>query len=386
MKIATTILAFCVAALLALGTVMLYSSPKGSGLAPRATGGLLTQQLMWGAIGLAACAGAAWFDYRKLKKFAVPLLAVCVVLLGLVFVPGIGHRAGGASRWLNLRVMNFQPSELAKLAIIITIAFYADYYHRQMPRFKRGMLYPAAFILPVLALIFAEPDYGTTILLASVSGVMLIVAGVRWHIIALAGLIGLAAIGTAVMTNEVRRARVIAFLHPELHREGKGFQQWQSTIALGSGGPSGVGLGDGRQKFGYVPENHTDFIFSIIGEELGLAATLGVVAAFVAIALCGVFIAANAADRFGSLLAIGITFLIALQAVINIGVVTTLLPNKGLALPFVSYGGSSLVTMLTCVGVLFSVVRHAKEPIREIPHLNPFNPFNPGETPSTQIH
>ncbi len=381
MKAATTILAFCVTALLALGTVTLYSSPRGSGLA-RGGGGLITQQLMWCGLGLVACAGAAWFDYRKLKRVSWPLLVVSAVLLVAVFIPGIGHRAGGATRWLDLRVLNFQPSELAKLALIISIACHADRFQRQMPLFKQGMLIPAAFIAPILGLIFLEPDYGTTVLLAAVGAVMLIVAGVRWHVIALAGLIGLAAISTAVMTNEVRRARVIALLHPEEHREGKGYQQWHATIALGSGGFTGVGLGDGRHKFGYVPENHTDFIFSIIGEELGLVATLGVVAAFMAIAICGVFIASRACDRFGALLAIGITFLIALQAFINIGVVTYVLPNKGLALPFVSYGGSSLVMMLICVGVLFSVARHAKEPVRR---ARVSNPFNPGEIPSTQL-
>ena len=174
----------------------------------------------------------------------------------------------------------------------------------------------------------------------------------------------------------------MAFLHPEEHRDGKGFQQYQATIALGSGGVTGVGLGDGRQKFGYVPENHTDFILSIVGEELGLVATLGIVLAFLGIALCGVYIASHARDRFGMMLACGITFLIALQAFINIGVVTTVLPNKGLPLPFVSYGGSSLLVMLTSLGVLLNVARHAHEPARRERSLNP---FNPQDIPSTQL-
>jgi cell division protein FtsW len=176
--------------------------------------------------------------------------------------------------------------------------------------------------------------------------------------------------------------RVMAFLHPEEHREGKGFQQYQAMLALGSGGTTGVGLGDGRQKYYYVPENHTDFILSIVGEELGMVATLGVVLAFLGIALSGVYIAAHACDRFGVLLGCGITFLIALQAFINIGVVTTVLPNKGLPLPFVSYGGSSLLMMLTSVGLLLSIARHAHEPVRRV---RGFNPFHSQEIPSTQV-
>jgi cell division protein FtsW len=377
MKCATTILAFCVAALLALGTVMLCSSPKGAEL--------LRQQLMWSAMGIVACVVATLFDYRKLKRLSIPLLAVTMILLGAVFVPHVGVKAGGARRWLDLHFMNFQPSELAKLALIIAIAHYAEHFQRQMPTLKRGLFLPAAFIAPVLGLIFLEPDYGTTILLAAVSAMMLIVAGVRLTVIAPTVLVGIAALSVAIMTNDVRRARVMAFLYPEQHQQTKGFQQYQATIALGSGGLTGVGLGDGRQKHGYVPANHTDFILSIVGEELGLVATMGVVVAFIAIAICGVYIASRASDGFGTLLACGITFLIALQAFINIGVVTSALPNKGLALPFVSYGGSSIVAMLTCVGVLFSVALRAKERAPKRARGKNVNPFNPGEIPSTQL-
>jgi cell division protein FtsW len=375
MKCATTILAFCVAALLALGTVMLCSAPAGAKL--------LDQQIMWGALGIVACVAATVFDYRKLKKLSIPLLIVTVLLLGAVFVPHVGVKAGGARRWLNLHFMNFQPSEMAKLALIIAIAHYAEHFQRQMPTLKRGLLLPALFIGPVLALIFAEPDYGTTILLATVSATMLIVAGVRLTVIAPTVLVGVVALSAAIMTNDLRRGRVMAFIHPEQHQKTKGFQQYQATIALGSGGLTGVGLGDGRQKHGYVPANHTDFILSIVGEELGLVATMGVVVAFIAIALCGVFISARAPDRFGMFLGCGITFLIALQAFINVGVVTSALPNKGLALPFVSYGGSSIIAMLTCVGVLFSIARRAREPERA--RGRKANPFNPENIPSTQL-
>ena len=374
MKVATTILVFCVAALVALGTTMLYSSPVG----PR----FVTQQAIWVALGLIACVGAAWFDYRHLKKLSWVIYLAALALLVVVLVPQIGFRVNGASRWLKFGSFSVQPSEFAKLALIIVLAHYTEHFQRKMPTFQKGLLVPAAIVAPILALVFLEPDYVTTLLLAAVSAVMLVIAGARLTIIAPAVLIGLLAVGVSVAHNQNRLERVMAFLHPEEHRDGKGFQQYQATIALGSGGVTGVGLGDGRQKFGYVPENHTDFILSIVGEELGLVATLGVVLAFLGIALCGVWIASLARDRFGMMLACGITFLISLQAFINIGVVTTVLPNKGLPLPFVSYGGSSLLIMLTSLGVLLNVARHAHEPARR---GRTFNPFNPQEIPSTQL-
>jgi cell division protein FtsW len=374
-KIATTVLVFCVAALLALGTVMLYSSPVG----PRYLG----QQLFWEVLGLIACAAAALFDYRHLRKVSWLLLLLSVGLLFAVFAPPpVGIYKNGAHRWLNLQFASFQPSELAKLALIIAVAHYCEHFQRQMRTLRKGLLIPGAFIAPVLGVIFLEPDYGTTLLLAAVSAVMLIIAGVRLTFLAPIALAGIVAVGISIGHNENRLGRVMAFLHPQQHRDGQGFQQYQATIALGSGGTTGVGLGDGRQKFGYVPENHTDFILSIVGEELGLVATLSVVLAFMALTISGVYIAGRACDRFGMMLGCGISFLIAMQAFINIGVVTTVLPNKGLPLPFVSYGGSSLLMMLTSIGVLLSIARHAREPVRR---EKSFNPFNRQEIPSTQL-
>jgi cell division protein FtsW len=250
------------------------------------------------------------------------------------------------------------------------------------PAIVKGILWPGAIIGGVVGLIFLEPDYGTTLLLAAVSFIMLFVAGTRMRLIIPVMAIGLVAIGLSVAHNKNRSSRVDAFLHPERHLDGKAFQQHQAKIALGSGGLFGIGLGDGRQKYGYVPENHTDFILSIVGEELGLVATLGVVLAFLGISISGIYIAAHASDRFGMMLGLGITVLIALQAFINIGVVTMVLPNKGLPLPFVSYGGSSLLMMLTSVGVLLSVARHAHEPVRRV---RACNPFQSRDIPSTQV-
>ena len=365
---------------MAIGAVMLCSSPEGSKH--------FGQQLFWELLGVIACAGAALPDYRKLKKFSWLIYAAALLLLVAVFLPVIGLNVNGASRWLTIkRQVSFQPSEFAKLALIIVLAHYIDHHGRQMrvmfkPAVVKGIFWPGAMVGGVLGLIFLEPDYGTTLLLAAVSFVMLFIAGARMRLLLPVMLIGATAIGFSVAHNKVRSGRIEAYLHPERHLDGKAFQQDQAKIALGSGGLWGVGLGDGRQKFGYVPENHTDFILSIVGEELGLAATLGVVLAFLGIALSGVFIAMHASDRFGMMLGIGITFLISLQAFINIGVVTEVLPNKGLPLPFVSYGGSSLLMMLTSIGLLLSVARRAHEPVRR---ERGANPFNPREIPSTRV-
>jgi len=357
MKLATSTLFFCVAALLALGMVMLCSASTGQ---PAAN--YLIMQPIWCAIGLVACLLAACGDYRWLKKFSwVPwtLLACAVVLLVLVLAPGIRTKINGASRWLHVGRFSLQPSELAKLALIIALAYYGERYQRKMPKFTHGVLFPGLVIGLVLGLVFLEPDVGTALLLAAVSAVMLLVAGIRWRYFVPPTLVLAVALGLFLWKNPMRSERIYSWLHLEETKLDKGLQAYQAMVALGSGGVSGVGLGDGRQKFGFVPEHHTDFIFSVIGEELGLIATLLVVLAFIAITVCGVYIAWNSTDTFGMLIASGITFLIGFQAIINIGVVTSALPNKGLSLPFISYGGSNLVVMLAGVGLLLNVARHA---------------------------
>ena len=379
-KIATTTLAACVAALLTLGLVMLYSTsmndvPRGASapIGPK----LLKTQLMWCALGLVACVIAASVDYQLLKKFAWPIFIVAIVMLVLVLIPGIGHKIKGASRWFKFGGVSFQPSEVAKIALIIITAWYCDRYQRKMDTLKQGVLIPGAIIGLMLGLIFVEPDRGTTILLAAVTGLMLLVAGVRWKFIIPPILLAMIALAISLARDPMRAKRLFSWWNLEETKEGVGYQAYQAMIALGSGGWFGLGLGNGRQKLGFVPEDHTDFILSIIGEELGLVATLGVVLGFVFIIICGIYIATHARDTFGTMLATGITFLIGLQAFINIGVVTSALPNKGLALPFISYGGSNLLAMLACIGVLISVARQAREP-----EIKPTNPFASDELSS----
>jgi cell division protein FtsW len=209
-------------------------------------------------------------------------------------------------------------------------------------------------------LIFVEPYRGSTILLATVSSAMLLIAGVRWKFFMPPIALAIAGLAFSLWHDPMRMRRIFSWLYLEENKDGVGYQAYQAMLALGSGGWTGLGLGNGRQKLGFVPEHHTDFILSIIGEELGLIATLLVVLAFVTIVLCGIYIAYKSRDAFGLLLASGLTLLIGLQAAINVGVVTSALPNKGLPLPFISYGGSNLLAMLSCVGFLLSVARQAR--------------------------
>jgi len=371
MKFAVNTLAFCVAALLALGLVMLYSASM-----TQVGARYLMMQSIWCVLGLAACVIAAALDYRLLKKLAWPLFGLAVILLvAVMFTEPIK----GARRWFVLYGFSFQPSELGKIALIIVLAWYGERYQRQMGTWVRGIVWPGLLILPVLLLIFMEPDRGTTILLAAVSATMLLISGVQWKYFVPPIVVGLLALGISLWHDPMRIKRIFAWLFLEEHKEGVGYQAYQAMLALGAGGLTGLGLGNGRQKRGFVPEQHTDFIFSIIGEELGLIATLLIVVAFVVIVICGIYIARNARDTFGLLLGSGITFLIGLQAFINIGVVTSALPNKGLPLPFISYGGSNLLMMLACVGLLFSIARRARAP-----EIKPVNPFASDELPAPQ--
>lgn len=363
MKVAVTTLASCVAALLALGMVMLYSSSSSmmQGTAQQVTrvgAHYLIMQMIWCTLGLVLCVTATAVDYRRLKQIVWPAFGIAVVLLVLVLLPlphGITKSINGARRWFIFPGIRLQPSEFAKLVLILALAWYADRYQRTMLTWWRGIVLPGIIAASIIGLMFVEPDRGSTILMASVCGAMLLIAGVRWKYIVPPLVLGLIAFAFAIWRDPVRMRRVFSWMDLEGSKTGVGFQAYQAMLALGSGGWTGLGLGNGRQKLGWVPEHHTDFIFSIIGEELGLIATLLVVLAFVMIVICGIYISLRASDTFGFLLGCGLTFLIGLQAFINIGVVTSALPNKGLPLPFISYGGSNLLAMLTCIGLLFSI-------------------------------
>jgi cell division protein FtsW len=360
LKLAVTVLVFCVAALLSLGLVMLYSSSMAD---EHGGSHYVKVQLLWAGLGLICCGTATFVDYQILKRFALPLFAVSIVLLVLVFVPPFGIHRNGASRWVGYHGFSFfQPSEVAKLVLIIVLAWYGERYQRQITTLKKGILIPGLIIALVLGLIFREPDRGTTILLAGVSATMLLIAGVRWRFIIPPILLGAVGLAFSLYRDPMRARRILSWWHLEENKSGVGYQAYEAMLALGAGGWTGRGLGDSRQKLGFVPEHHTDFILSIIGEELGLIATILVIVGFVLLVLSAIYIATRAPDTFGMLFGSGIGFLIGFQALINIGVVTSTLPNKGLPLPFISYGGSSLLLMLTSIGILLSIARQAREP------------------------
>ena len=352
MKYASTTLVFIVSALLALGLVMLYSTT----MFHRGTS-FWGAQLLWCLIGIVVCGITAKLDYQLLKKMSLPMLIIAFILLVAVLIPGVGMKINGARRWLQLPGTTFQPSEFAKIALIIALAHYCERKGRKMDSFKYGMLFPSLTIGLFLVLIFLEPDWGSTVLIAAVCGLMLFLAGTKLRYIAIPVITLVPAAVYLLSQNTVRLNRIMSWLDPEGTKQGVGYQAWQSMIALGSGGSTGLGLGNGRQKLGFVPEHQTDFIFSVIGEELGLIATMAVVVAFVLFVFCGAYISLKSSDIFGFLLGSGLTLLVGFQAFINIGVVTSTLPNKGLPLPFISRGGTNLVVMLFCVGVLLSIAR-----------------------------
>jgi cell division protein FtsW len=382
MKLATTAIVFCVCALVLLGLVSLYSAGMAGGNAAK-----LGPQAVWLGIGVVACIAFTFLDYRVLARMAWVIVPVTLLLLLLVLIPGVGQKINGARRWLNFGGFNVQPSELAKLALIIGLAAYCQWQQRRMGEFKRGLLIPGAGAAALLGLVLLEPDFGTAMLLAAVAGSMLVIAGVRLRYIAPIALVGLVAFTLLVLANANRSERIDAWLNPEQHKDGLGYQAYQAMLALGRGGVTGVGLGDSRQKLGFIPEHHTDFILAVIGEEFGLAGTLPLLLVFAVLVAAMLAVARCAADPFGFYLACGIAFLIGLQAFINIGVVTSVLPNKGMALPFVSYGGSSLVIMLSAVGMVLSVARRGEAPVKtkragrktskETGKSNPFSSGNP---------
>jgi len=347
-----------VALLIVLGMAMLFST---SAYAQESRGDIyyfVKRQGMWLGLGLVACLVVAVMDYHWWGRLCWLLFAAAVVLLILCFVPGIGMRINGSNRWINIGIGTFQPSELGKLSAVVFLAWWYARYELQSKQLLKGFIFPAMIVGVLCALILAEVDMGTTALIgATMLGVMY-VAGANAAILGMVVLGGLGGILFTALQIGERTRRLMAFLDLEEHRLGAGMQQWNGLIALGSGGLEGVGLGEGRQKFLYLPYAHTDFIFPMIGEELGLRATLLVVFAFLVIFVCGVLTALHARDRFGMLLALGVTLLISLQAAVNIGVTTAVLPNKGMPLPFVSYGGSNLLFCLIFVGLLVNIHRH----------------------------
>jgi cell division protein FtsW len=351
------ILFLAVLGLLVIGIVMLFST---SAFARDSHGDVyffIKRQAMWFGVGLLICIFAALIDYHFWQRTWWLWFALALVVLALCYVPHIGMRLNGSRRWIGWGPITVQPSELAKVAIIFFLAAWFAQYEKPDRKLLFGFILPLAIISLPAALVLGEVDLGTTALIGTTAFVVMFVAGANplWlGLISLTGLGGLLLVATRISE---RMGRLAAFLHPQHFQEDAGLQQMQALIAWGSGGMEGLGLGNGRQKMLYLPYAHTDFIFPIVGEELGLRFSLLVVFLFVVIIVCGTMIALHAKDRFGLLLGCGVVSLLALQAAVNIGVTTSLLPNKGLPLPFISYGGSNLVACMFGVGLLLNIYR-----------------------------
>ena len=351
------ILFLAVLGLLVIGIVMLFST---SAYARDSHGDVyffIKRQAIWVGIGLVACIFAALVNYHFWQKTWWLWFAAALAALALCYIPHIGMRINGSRRWVGHGPITFQPSELAKIATIFFLATWFARREKPDSSVLSGFIIPLAIISVPAALVLGEVDLGTTALIAATAFVVMFIAGTNPLLLgglAFAALGGLILVATQISE---RMGRLSAFLHPQNYKDDAGLQQMQALIAWGSGGMDGLGLGNGRQKMLYLPYAHTDFIFPIIGEELGLRFSLLVVFLFVVIIVCGIMIALHARDRFGLLLGSGIISLLALQAAVNIGVTTSLLPNKGLPLPFISYGGSNLAACMFGVGVLVNIYR-----------------------------
>ena len=345
------VLLLCVFGLIMVGS----ASPIISLQLYGSTWTILVRQMIWMGVGACALALCARIDYRRWRALRGLLLVVSLGLLVAVLVPGVGVTAGGSSRWIGAGVLRIQPSELVKLALAV---FCADLLTRRSDRLSdaKRVLVPVLLVLVIAdLLILKQPDMGTALVLATIAFGVLFMGGVRMRPIAwVLGAFAAAALIIG-LADPYRRDRILSFLNPGAHRSGTGYQVWQSLVGLGSGHLFGLGLGGGRQKWGILPNAHTDFIFSVVGEELGLVGAVILLGLFFALAWYGFRAATRAPDRFGSLLAVAVTIWITSQAIINIGAVIGVLPVTGIPLPFVSFGGSSLVVTMAATGILLNI-------------------------------
>jgi len=324
----------------------------------------LKRQGLFALVGLSIMLVAMRINYHFWKKMAVPALLLCLVLLVMVLIPGIGGKAGGSSRWIKLPGFNLQPSEMAKVALIMFMAFSLDRKQDKVKDFANGIIPYMVVLAPLIGLLALQPDLGGALTLAAVAAVMLFAAGMR-----VGHLISIVLLAMPLLMYKLSRGyhkgRMEAWTNPWSDPEGKGFQIIQSWLALGTGGVFGQGLGEGKQKLFYLPEAHTDFILSVVGEELGFLGVIVIIGMFFLLVQRAMRIAVAAPDTFGRFLALGIAVLFGIEATVNMGVVTGLLPTKGLALPFISYGGSSLLISLFAVGILLNISSGLKiEPIK----------------------
>ncbi len=357
MKKAALGLLLAAIAMMVIGIVMLFST---GAFAQDAHGDpiyFVKRQALWLGIGLVTCCVAACVDYHFWQRTWKYWFGLAVVLLVLCFVPHFCHKINGSRRWLKLGPIAFQPSEIGKIAAIAFLAAWFAEHEEKTKRFLQGFAYPLLGVGVLLALIAPEVDLGTTALIGGTTFLVMFIAGSAFRYILPLAAGGIGGIFGIAYFIPQRLGRMLAFMDLEKYKQGVGLQQYEALIAFGSGGVNGLGLGNGRQKMQFLPFAHTDFIFPMIGEELGLKFTLLIVLCYVLLIICGAAIALNSRDRFGMLFGFGIIVIVALQAAVNIGVTTSLLPNKGLPLPFISYGGSNLCFCLLGIGILLNIYR-----------------------------
>lgn len=349
-------------ALISIGIIMIYSASAIYAYERyQDSFYFLKRHLMYLGVGFLAMMVTLAFPYRKIRYFAKPFLLTSIVLLLLVLISPLGKESGGASRWFRVGPFSFQPSEAAKIAFFIYLADILSRKKNDLDDFIHGFLPPLLVLGVIILLILLQPDLGTALTFAVVTLLMLFLAGVRLRYLLMTLASFLPAFLFLILTKPYRLRRIIAFLDPWQDPQGSGFQIIQSFLALGSGGLSGVGLGQSKQKLFYLPACHTDFIFSIIGEELGLWGTLAVLFLFVLFSWYAFQMLRRVQDRFGRLLGFGIASVMTFEALVNIGVTCGAIPTKGLPLPFVSYGGSALVFNLVGVGLLLNISRYGME-------------------------
>ncbi|WP_019391727.1 stage V sporulation protein E [Priestia filamentosa] len=318
------------------------------------------RQLLFAGLGICAMFVIMNIDYWTWRKWSKSLIIICFVLLVLVLVPGVGMTRNGSTSWIGVGAFSIQPSEFMKLAMIAFLSKYLADNQKKITSFKKGLMPSLGLVFLAFGIIMLQPDLGTGTVMVGTCIVMIFVAGARISHFAYLGLVGVAGFVALVASAPYRIKRITSFLDPWEDPLGSGFQVIQSLYAIGPGGLLGMGLGQSRQKFFYLPEPQTDFIFAILAEELGFIGGSIVLILFALLLWRGVRIALGAPDLYGSFLAIGVISMVAIQVMINIGVVTNLIPVTGITLPFLSYGGSSLTLMLAAVGVLLNVSRHSR--------------------------
>ena len=351
-----------VVALVSVGVVMVYSA-SAIIAADRFHDPyfFLKKQLFWAVLGFGCLWAAMTANYRILERLMLPLLVVSLVLLVLVLVPPFSQEINGTRRWFRWGPVSFQPAELAKFSLVVYLAHFPTRRREVVESFWLGLLPPLLVAGSMAGLVLLQPDMGSSLTLVVLVFCLLFLAGGRVRQMTLVAASALPLLAVAIYMAPYRLKRIMTFLDPWADPRGSGFQIIQSYLALGSGGLFGRGLGESKQKLFYLPEPHTDFVFAVLGEELGLLGAVSVIGLFGLLIWRGIRIGLGAPDPFGALLALGLTALLACQTLVNLGVVTGALPTKGLPLPFISFGGSALIMAMVSVGVLLNLSQHARD-------------------------